>query len=131
MTSRVPLTVLYDAECGFCSRCAAVLRRLDRAHRLRLVPLQSAPTSVPGAPSAASLLETMHVVDAAGRWATGGAAWLRIAAVIPALRPLSAVGSLPLCRWGVERLYEVVSRNRRRLSRLAGAKSCAHPGLSR
>lgn len=131
MASRVPFTVLYDAECGFCCRCAAMLRGLDRAHRLRLVPLQSASTLVPGAPHAAALLETMHVVDGAGRWETGGDAWLRIASVIPGLRPLAVVGRFPLFHWGVRRLYDLVSRNRHLLSCLPGAKSCALPRPSR
>jgi hypothetical protein len=42
------LTVLYDAYCGFCSRCAVVLGRLDRAGRLRVVSLQLARERVAG-----------------------------------------------------------------------------------
>lgn len=36
------LTVLYDADCGFCQHCARVLYRLDKGRRLRLTPLQLA-----------------------------------------------------------------------------------------
>ena len=127
MRSSVPLIVFFDAECGFCCRCAAALERLDRANRLRLVPLQSAATALSDAPPTASLLETMHVVDGSGRWETGAEAWLRIASVVPALRPLAFIGRLPLFRSGAGRLYDLVSRNRGRLGRLVGAKSCTYP----
>jgi predicted DCC family thiol-disulfide oxidoreductase YuxK len=72
MTS-LPLTVLYDADCGFCNRTALVLRRLDRRRRLRLVPLQAAASRLP-TPSQEQLLASMHVVDAEGRWVAGGEA---------------------------------------------------------
>jgi len=126
MTAHEPLTVFYDADCGFCSHSAAVLRRLDSQHRLRLVPLQAAGTSRPGMPTEQELLALMHVVDDAGRWDRGGAALLRIADTIPALRPLALVGRLPLAGLAVEWLYGLGARNRVRLSRLLGLEGCAH-----
>ena len=125
MTATDPLTVLYDADCGICSHSAAVLRRLDSEHRLRLVPLQ-APGSLPGLPTQEELLAVMHVVDGAGRWDRGGAACLRIADAIPALRPLAMVGRLPFAGLAVEWLYVLAAHNRGRLSRLLGVESCAH-----
>src|SRR6266513_3397359 len=92
MTSRIRITVLYDESCGFCSMCARVLRRLDRAGRLRLMPLQVASDRLAGGPSMRELTETMHSVDASGRWETGADAWVRIAAVVPVLRPLGILG---------------------------------------
>jgi predicted DCC family thiol-disulfide oxidoreductase YuxK len=123
MASRDPLTVLYDSECGFCARCAMALRRLDRGGRLRMLPLRAG-TTIPDAPSEHDLLAAMHVVDAAGRWDRGGAAWLRIAAVVPLLRPLAVAGRLPMVGAGVERLYQLVARNRHRLSRMLGLDMC-------
>jgi predicted DCC family thiol-disulfide oxidoreductase YuxK len=124
MTSGDILTVLYDAECGFCARCAMVLRRLDRNRRLTFVALQAARASIPDAPSEEELATTLHVLDGAGHWERGGAACLRIATVLPALAPLSLVGRLPLVRGWIERLYELVARNRHRLSRSFGLDNC-------
>ena len=127
MTS-TPLTVLYDADCGFCNRIALVLRRLDRRRRLRLVPLQAAASRVAGAPGQEELLASMHVVDAGGRWAAGGEALLWIADRVPVLRPLALVGRLPLLRLLVQPAYDLVGANRHRLSRLLGDVACRYPG---
>lgn len=124
MTSGEALTVLYDAECGFCARCAMVLQQLDRNRRLTFVGLQGARASIPHAPSDEELASTLHVLDGAGHWDRGGAACLRIAAVVPVLVPLSFVGRLPLVRGAIEPLYGLVARNRHRLSRRLGLDSC-------
>lgn len=114
------LTVLYDADCGFCQRCAAALRRLDRDGRMSLVPLQAAAGLVPGAPPEPELLESMHAVTAEGEWVRGGEAWVRIAMLVPPLRPLAIVARLPLVRPMVELAYGIVAANRHRISRGLG-----------
>jgi predicted DCC family thiol-disulfide oxidoreductase YuxK len=125
------MQVLYDADCGFCSRSAAVLRNLDRAGRLELIPLQKASVAVPGAPSEDRLLDRMHVRDGAGRWWRGGAAWLQIADAVPGLRPLARLARLPFIHPFVEPIYGLVARNRHRISRLLGDEACAKRGLRR
>ena len=69
----------------------------------------------------------MHVRDGAGRWSISGAAWLRIADAVPALRPLAWYARLPFIRPLVEPVYTVVANNRHRLSRLLGDDAC-RPG---
>jgi predicted DCC family thiol-disulfide oxidoreductase YuxK len=110
------LTVLYDADCGFCRLTARALMRLDWWRRLDLVPLQSF-AAEPG-PTRAELLEALHVRDAAGRWSRGGAAALRIAAAIPLLRPLAIAGRLPGMTRVAERAYRFVAGHRTAISRL-------------
>lgn len=117
------LLVLYDADCGICSRSARVLRRLDRGRRLRLMPLQSA-GGIDGVPAVDVLLDAFHVRDRGGRWSVAGAAWIRIADEIPITRPLSVAGRLPAFRSFVEWAYWHVADNRHRLSRLMGDDVC-------
>ena len=74
------------------------------------------------------LLASMHVVDAEGRWVAGGEAMLRIAGLVPALRPLALIGRLPLLRSLVQPAYDLVAANRHRLSRLLGDVTCPYPG---
>lgn len=105
-----------------------MLRHLDRAHRLRLIPLQAAGVPVPGAPGEQDLAEVMHVVDASGRWDRGGAAWVRIAHSVPLLRPLAMIAELPVVRRLVEPLYRLVARNRGRLSRVVALRTCSFRG---
>lgn len=119
------LTVFYDTDCGFCSHSAAVLRKLDRHHRIDLMPLNQAAWAVADAPPEAQLLELMHARDGSGRWFIGGQAWLRIADELPLLRPIGWIGRLPLIRHLVEPVYAVVARNRHNLSRLLGDDACS------
>lgn len=112
--------VLYDADCGFCTRSVRILRRLDRTGRLRLVPLQGAAASIADAPPEYVLHETLHVRDAEGRWYVGGSAWIRISGEVAVLRPLGVLARLPLVRRAVEPVYALIARNRHRISRLLG-----------
>lgn len=119
------LTVFYDADCGFCSHSAAVLRALDRGGRLDVVPLTGAATRFPDAPPVEHLMDRMHVRARSGRWFIGGQAWIRIADGVPLMRPLGHVARLPLIRSLVEPVYTTVARNRHNLSRLLGDEACA------
>ena len=120
MTSDRSLTVLFDAECPFCVHTVMVLQRLDRNHRLALVPLQEAASVLSDAPSREELTASLHVRNSDGEWVRGGAACLRIAAALPLLMPLALVGRLPFAMPLIERGYRAVARNRHRLSRLLG-----------
>jgi predicted DCC family thiol-disulfide oxidoreductase YuxK len=126
MSEEPRLLVLYDADCGLCSRSASLLRRLDRAGRLRLLPLQAA-SEIAGAPPAAVLLDAMHVRDPEGRWDSAGAAWTRIAQEVPVLRPIAVVARIPGGRRFVEWSYARVAGNRHRISRLLGDDTCSVP----
>ncbi len=129
-TRAADLDVFYDADCGFCTRTAILLHRVDGGHRLRLIPLQRASEIAPGAPPEDRLLEEMHVRDTSGRWYDGGAAWLRIAHLVPLMRPLAFVAELPVMRALVEPTYALIARNRHRISRLIGDGDCSldrHP----
>jgi predicted DCC family thiol-disulfide oxidoreductase YuxK len=121
------LQVLYDADCGFCTRTARLLDRLDRSERLDLVPLQEAGALVPDAPPVDRLLDRMHVRDGGGNWSIGADGWLRIATVVPALRPLAALARVPFVRPLVESAYAWIAQNRHRVSRLLGDGACSKP----
>ena len=118
------LLVLYDADCGICSRSASLLRRLDRAGHLRLLPLQAA-GEIADAPPAGVLLDAMHVRDSEGRWTFAGAAWTRIAEEVPFLRPIAIVARMPVVSRIVEWTYAQVAGNRHRISRLLGDDACS------
>lgn len=130
MTSAPSLTFLFDADCGFCARSVMVLQRLDRHHRLAFLPLQDAGTLLPDAPSRQELALTLHVREGDGQWIRGGAACLRIAAAIPLLMPLALVGRLPFASAVIERGYQLLARNRYRLSRLFGLEGCRFEPLT-
>ena len=80
-------TLLYDADCGFCRWCVAVLLVKDRHHRLRPVALQD--------PRAVALLPGMDEATRMASWhlvAPDGTAGRPDAALAPALRLLPGGG---------------------------------------
>jgi predicted DCC family thiol-disulfide oxidoreductase YuxK len=124
-----PLFVLYDADCGLCSRTAQALRVLDGRGRLRLMPLQLATAKLgAAAPSVAAMRATLHAGFPGRGWSTGGEASLRIAREIPVLRTLAVVGSLPLLNRLVEPGYVLLASNRDRIGRFLGAERCHFRG---
>jgi predicted DCC family thiol-disulfide oxidoreductase YuxK len=131
MTVKVsdPLFVLYDGDCGLCSRTAQALRILDRRGRLRLMPLQIATIELgDSAPPLAAMRESLHAGVPGRGWSTGGEASLRIARAIPILRSLAVVGSLPILNRLVEPTYQLLASHRDQIGRVLGAERCKFGG---
>jgi predicted DCC family thiol-disulfide oxidoreductase YuxK len=120
------LTVLYDADCGICRHTARTLRALDRDRQLRLAPLQDYAPRRADDPSIPDLLARLHVHDDRGTWASGGAAFLRVAAQLPLLRPLAIAGRLPGAGMVVEAAYDLVAGHRQQISRWLDLDHCQH-----
>jgi len=109
--------LLYDAECGFCRVCVAVLLVKDRRHRMRPVALQDprAVALLPGRDESARMA-SWHVVAPDGRvWSAG-------AALAPALRLLPgggfAAGFAERFPGAVDRVYWFAVRHRGQLGKL-------------
>ena len=108
--------MLFDGDCGFCSRLAGWVEERDHGRKLRVVPYQDAPSPpmTPGLREACG--EALHAITPAGRVLRGGDAaiftlhalgWRALARVLwLRLRPLRDVVG-----WG----YGIVARNRSRL----------------
>src|SRR4051794_40123936 len=117
------LLVLYDGDCGLCTRTARLLRRLDGRDALELTPAQAA-DHIEGVPALAERMRALQVRDADGRWLSAGAAGVRIAEAVPVLRPIAVAARLPVVRNLVEPAYRLVAANRHRIGRWIGATAC-------
>lgn len=105
--------LLYDADCGFCTRSAAWLRR--RGLRARIEPLQQADLPALGVDAVRAKREIPHVDDsgqvsygaeAIGRaLQTGGLAW----------RGAGWLLAHPPVLWLARPVYALVAANRHRL----------------
>ena len=108
-------TLLYDGDCRFCRFVARAVDRLDRDHRLALMPFDD--------PGAAPLLERLPDGERAASWqlvlpdgrlaSRGRGVADLLHEIGRAPRLASALRSLPL-----DRLYAIVARYRRQLGRL-------------
>ncbi len=103
---------------------AGRLAGMDADRRLRLVPLQRAAADRPEVQRLSEerdLRRSLHVIDEAGRWASGGEAVLRTMERLPGLRPLARLARLPLLSSLVEPAYRLVADHRARFAWLAGS----------
>jgi predicted DCC family thiol-disulfide oxidoreductase YuxK len=114
--ARAPLTVLYDADCGFCRFSLARLLDWDVRRRLRPVAIQSPDGQrLLAEMPEADRLRSAHVIDADGRVRSGGAAVEVIARELPAGAPIARLAArLP---GPTERAYRWVADHRTGLSR--------------
>lgn len=125
-------TLVYDGDCGFCTRCVRfVERRLSppRATRLQVIAWQEADLDVLGV-QREDAEKAVQWVAASGRVSAGAEAVARL--LRNAGGPWSVAGSLllvPPVRWGAERVYRLIAANR---GRLPGATpACALPADQR
>ncbi len=119
--------VLYDADCGICTRSVCWLARRDRDRQLDLEPLQQAVRVAPDAPPESELVAALHVRAADGRWHRGGDAVLTALEALPRWRLLAGLVRRTPLTWVVEPAYRLVAANRRLASRLLGAEACPLP----
>lgn len=121
------LTSFFDADCGICFLTARVCSRLDGFQRLRFVPNDDVAQLPEGITPEVTEVTMVLRDETTGRVLTDSAG---IAAVLDAL-PLgflfAAPMRLPGLRAVADRLYGVLSRNRKRVSVWLGLAACGVP----
>lgn len=123
-------TLLYDADCGFCTWLVSALLRWDRAARLRPIALQrSAADHLLQGLTPAERMASWHLISPTGERSSGGAA-------VPALLRLLPAGRLPAAAFArfpslTDRGYRWVAEHRSQLSKwvLSSAKQRAAHSL--
>lgn len=107
-------TLVFDGQCGFCTRCAGWLHRLDRRKQVRLRPFQGHGVLTECGLTAAQAAASVSWIDNdTGRQASGAEAVnLALAAALGTRAPLVLYR---FTRPVQERLYRLVARNRHRL----------------
>ena len=130
-------TILFDDHCPLCTFQMKVLGWLDWFKCVRLLPI-SDPRAGELAPSLtrAELLEAIHCITPEGKIFRGARALRRVGLWMPLAVPGALILWLPGVIIVAEYAYQLVSRNRHRLSRLFGCRDAcamlpARPGHDR
>jgi len=121
---RSPLTVWFDADCGFCFQTARVLARLDAS---RLLELRGNDGPLPPGVTQELVRKTIVVVDAEGRTTTRAAAFASIFRVIPGGFLVSWPLSIPGLSHVADAVYDAIARNRTSVSSWLGLAACGLP----
>jgi predicted DCC family thiol-disulfide oxidoreductase YuxK len=108
-------TLIFDGECGFCTRSRDVLVGLDRRHRVNAVPLQRAGVALRAGISREELAASVHWLDDDGSRCSGAAAVnAALSAALGTTIP-QRVYRMPGVRAVQDAVYRWVARNRHRL----------------
>ncbi len=111
---QVPMTLLYDGDCGFCRRWVERFMVMDIFGRLTFKPMADAG-------------HEMVLVDGETRWG-GFRAFRRLCLQLPMLYPLVLFVYFPGAVWVGDWGYRFVARNRHLFS---GLKACGNNSCSR
>lgn len=114
------LIVWHDGGCPMCQREIALMRRLDRAGRIRFVDVAASPEQCPIDP--ADMLARFHATEN-GRLLSGAAAFAAMWRAIPLLRPLGLAARWRPLERALEWLYVQFLRVRPRIQRALRQRS--------
>lgn len=117
--------VLYDADCGFCTRWAWRIALFAGPRGFHLAPLQAPWVRQRLALPESELLHEMRVLTAQDALYGGADALVFLSRQIWWARPIAAISALPGMMPLARAAYRWVSRNRHRLS-----AACALPGAA-
>jgi predicted DCC family thiol-disulfide oxidoreductase YuxK len=127
--TKVPrqITLVFDGDCGVCTRSVRWIKRFDRKRRITAVPDQ-----MPGVPTSAGLAVEEYeraawaVTPEGRRYRGAGAVNLAVAVALGTNLPY-AFYRLPLVKRAQDRAYDWIAANRHRLP--GDEPHCSqHPG---
>jgi predicted DCC family thiol-disulfide oxidoreductase YuxK len=127
--TKVPrqITLVFDGDCGVCTRSVRWIKRFDRKRRVTAVPYQ-----MPGVPTSAGLAVEEYeraawaVTPEGRRYRGAGAVNLAVAVALGTNLPY-AFYRLPLVKRAQDRAYDWIAANRHRLP--GDEPHCSqHPG---
>ena len=117
MTTRGPISIVFDGDCAFCVRSLRLLQRIDRSGVMQLYDSHNQALIADRFPmlAGADFENAMFAVTSDGRVFRGYFAFKAILRAMPAAWPLRLVCSIPGADILGPRIYAWVARNRRRL----------------
>lgn len=107
--------LIFDGNCGFCTRSVRLLKRLDRHRRVTALPFQQAGVPATHGLSSAQCASAAWAVTPDGQRHPGAGAINMVLAVVLGTRLPLWIYALPGIRQLQDRVYAWVARNRSKL----------------
>jgi predicted DCC family thiol-disulfide oxidoreductase YuxK len=109
--------VIYDGDCGVCSRSVALLTKWDRNHDLDVIPSQAPGVRqrFPWIPARAYVESVQVIRTSDGRTWQAAAALEELLEVLPKGRLISWLFSVPFARPLADKFYKWFARDRYRI----------------
>ncbi|NDJ77465.1 MAG: DUF393 domain-containing protein [Chloroflexi bacterium] len=126
MTLRIPLTVIFDGDCGICQASRRQAKRRDRHGRLHFVAYQTADLdSIAPGLTREETSRALYLVHPDGRRWRGARAFFGAMRALPGVwGSIGAIGTLPPVFVLAEPFYRLVAHNRAAISRRLGLNAC-------
>lgn len=118
--------LLYDGQCGLCSRWIASLKPILERTGFQCAHLQSPWVAERTSLPPETLSDDIRLLMVDGRVISGAAAYRYILKRIWWSAPLGYLCEVPGLRWLMDRIYRIINRNRLRISRACGLTSELH-----
>lgn len=116
--------VLYDGRCPMCTFQMQLLTWVDIFHRLQLIPYQDqAATEYTDSIDPSALQASIHCVNPRGLIFRGARALRHICMRLPPYIPFALLLWIPGTLYIAHEIYDGISRNRMRISRIFGCTS--------
>jgi len=119
------ITLVYDTDCGICHQSARVLKRLDPLEQVRFVGNDD-DAARPAQVSRELADRTMVVVQGDRQWIRA-AGFAKVFRTLPGWAPLGWFMSIPGIAQLANVVYDLVARNRHRISARLGMAACGVP----
>jgi predicted DCC family thiol-disulfide oxidoreductase YuxK len=104
--------IFFDGSCSFCRWARAKTEPYDSHSRLRFLDYRDPAVAAEAPFSRDELDNEMHVRMPDGAWLKGFAAWLAVLRVLPRLRWLGRIASMPPMRGIGPFAYRFIARHR-------------------
>ena len=125
--SQWTIEVFHDGDCPLCNREVAMLRRLDKAGKIKFTDIsrRNFDPSVHGK-DLETLMSEIHARRPDGSWIRGVEVFRQLYAAV-GLAPLVALTRVPPVSWALDAGYRWFARNRLRLTGRCTDDTCSVP----
>lgn len=124
-----PHIVIFDGSCGICNTLRLMITKRDKQQNLRFIAYQSPEfTTLSHLITTKEASKSLYLIKDSGAISKGSKAIFEILTYIsPQWRVLGRIGSINIIQMITQPFYEIIARNRSKISQKLGMTACPYP----